>query len=268
MNGIAGTKGVAFCWQDKKRLAAIRIALSGKRRTSALVVYLTLTNISSDYGDSRFPTFVAVISEMSGLHRETVRLALDALQSIGLITVHQQVRTTDGRYSAVRVTITKGALRDGFNVSKPPRSEPLQQAIPNCTSASISHSHRDGFSVSKPTYIKKKKEKEVVVTRAREEEPSLTLPEDIQQAIETHDSTFLTPAAARVFCQLIEEHGAENVRAAIRAAADHLVERRGFTSYVRRALENQKALGYTWKPVERKRRGGFTVTDLSHISPH
>jgi len=266
MNGVRGTNGVSFCWQDKRRLNLIRSRTTGKRRASALVVYVTLTNIASDEGDSRFQTYVSVIAEMAGLHRETVSLAMRELEKLGLISTVRQARKADGKYAAIRVTITKGGGHVGLNALKPTRQESQTEATTATAAASVGHPHHVGLNASKPTYRKEQdKEKEVVVTRAREVE-SLPQTDMIPPRVRSIIEEYLGPLCwngtnARLVTEWCERYREEHVVRAIEEAAMASIARSRVLGYVRSTLENQEKQGFTWQPKVAERGGLVVVPD-------
>jgi hypothetical protein len=91
-NGKAGntrsTTGIAWCWQDKKAFKKIR---EGFDRTntvsSALVVYVALTEIASDKESPTFETTHGYVAQRSGCSLRTVFSRLKELQEIGLIKI-------------------------------------------------------------------------------------------------------------------------------------------------------------------------------------
>ena len=65
-------KGVPFVWQDMKTMWFIRENFIGKKRTTAIAIYQTLTELASDLGRKRrrptnqFPAHLKTIAERSG----------------------------------------------------------------------------------------------------------------------------------------------------------------------------------------------------------
>lgn len=78
----------AFCWLQKTILRRIREAFDATEGTaSALVVYLALVEIASDYQRDEFEATHAYISQKSGLARRTVQHRLKILSEIGVISI-------------------------------------------------------------------------------------------------------------------------------------------------------------------------------------
>lgn len=92
-----------------------------------------------------------------------------------------------------------------------------------------------------------KKDKKVVVVRAREATP--TIPEPVRAAVEVHigPASWNQTIVAAVL-RLLERHGEPHVLRAIEEAALRAVPASRFLPYVVRVLDAQAAAGYTWLP--------------------
>lgn len=112
----------AFCWQDKVVLRKLRELYSGKRLGSLLSLYLVLTEISSNNGNSQeiVQTFKS-IGKFAGLQRQTVSDSLKLLEKLGILEVKTE-RNTEGRFdTSTIILLSTGAL-------KPSRTETVSPA--------------------------------------------------------------------------------------------------------------------------------------------
>lgn len=77
-----------WCWQSKAALRAIREGFDEEHGvTSALAVYLALTELASDRASETFQTTHAWIGGMTGLSVRTVQDRIKGLAELGLVTV-------------------------------------------------------------------------------------------------------------------------------------------------------------------------------------
>lgn len=77
-----------WCWQNKAALRAIREGFEEEHGvTSALAVYLALTELASDRASETFQTTHAWIAGMTGLAVRTVQNRIKGLAELGLVTV-------------------------------------------------------------------------------------------------------------------------------------------------------------------------------------
>jgi hypothetical protein len=88
-----------FCWQHKAALRLIRESFDAdKAVSSALAVYLALTEIASDQESETFTTTHAWIALMSGLSPRTVQDRLNRLSEIGLLEVSTPALKSPSKY--------------------------------------------------------------------------------------------------------------------------------------------------------------------------
>jgi hypothetical protein len=80
--------GVAFAWQDKKALDAIRNGFDGSSLgMAALAVYVALTELASDNESQSFVETLGRISEKSGASVATVKRVLPVLEMLRVVEI-------------------------------------------------------------------------------------------------------------------------------------------------------------------------------------
>lgn len=80
---------VAWCWQSVGALGAIRSILEGKERTTALAIYLAMTEIANEQRavDEPFRATRAAIAERAGVTKRTLDRYADIFEKLGLLEV-------------------------------------------------------------------------------------------------------------------------------------------------------------------------------------
>ncbi len=74
-----------WCWQDKDILDLIRENFSGQRLTTALAVYLSLTELASNQGLDEFAAYFSQIAKSSGKSIPTIKNYSNQFISIGIL---------------------------------------------------------------------------------------------------------------------------------------------------------------------------------------
>lgn len=92
----------AFCYQDKPALRLLRQHwkdghISASEHSKLRNLYLTLTEIESDYGQEEIEHFTKTIHAYSGLPREFIPSGLRFLEELGLCEV-EEIRDEQGRF--------------------------------------------------------------------------------------------------------------------------------------------------------------------------
>lgn len=78
-------KNGPWCWQEKKVMRAIRGHFEGKRRTTCIAIYQSLTELASNNSSDVFPAFNAQIAELSSKSISTVKIYCRELVKLGLL---------------------------------------------------------------------------------------------------------------------------------------------------------------------------------------
>jgi len=97
--------GSPFCWQKKKALRLIRKSFEGDT-TSALAVYVALTEIASDAKAETFPASAGYIANKAGVSRRTAIRFIKPFEHCGLIAVTRATQGTShlpNTYTLLRV---------------------------------------------------------------------------------------------------------------------------------------------------------------------
>ena len=74
-----------WCWQDKDILDLIRKNFNGQRLTTALAVYLSLTELASNQGLDEFPAYFSQIAKLSGKSIPTIKIYSNQFITIGIL---------------------------------------------------------------------------------------------------------------------------------------------------------------------------------------
>lgn len=83
-------KGTAFCWQDKKILKFLRKkAYKGQRLTTAIAIYVSLTEIASNNNEKKndgFPAYYSQIGEKVGKSSSTAKRYCNDFIKFGILS--------------------------------------------------------------------------------------------------------------------------------------------------------------------------------------
>lgn len=74
-----------WCWQDKDILDFIRESFSGQRLTTALAIYLSLTELASNQGSDEFQAYFSQIAKLSGKSIPTIKSYSNQFIRIGIL---------------------------------------------------------------------------------------------------------------------------------------------------------------------------------------
>lgn len=85
-------KGVPFCWQEVKTMGVIRKNYNGKKLTTAIATYQTLTELASIAGrgtrthTNQFPAYIKTIAERVGKSESTIKRYTKEFKNLKIIT--------------------------------------------------------------------------------------------------------------------------------------------------------------------------------------
>jgi len=102
-NKARTTRREPFCWQAKSVLRILRKHFSGSDLAKYRNLYLTLTEIDSDFNGKPFDHFTKTISTYSGLSRDFIPQALRVLESMGIISTEE--KRDSGKFSGKSIDI-------------------------------------------------------------------------------------------------------------------------------------------------------------------
>lgn len=74
-----------WCWQDKDILDFIRESFSGQRLTTALAIYLSLTELASNNSSDEFTAYFSQIAKLSGKSIPTIKSYSNQFIKIGIL---------------------------------------------------------------------------------------------------------------------------------------------------------------------------------------
>lgn len=89
-------KGTPFAWQDVRIMKMIRLNYSGKKRTTAIAIYQTLTELASLEGRGQgkhvncFKAYLETIAERSGKSVTTIKRYSKEFKKLGIISWENQ----------------------------------------------------------------------------------------------------------------------------------------------------------------------------------
>lgn len=103
-----------FCWQSKEALRKIRESIDRRNLSGCICTYTALTEIASDRSQDELMIYLFDVARYSGLSEKTCAKHLRLLKGIGLVEIVPQERTSDGKYTRMKVLL----LRFGDTVGK------------------------------------------------------------------------------------------------------------------------------------------------------
>lgn len=81
------TRNQPFCWQEKKVLRLLRKEFDKTELIKYRNLYLTITEIDSDFNGKEIKFYTKTISKYSGLSREWIPKALKVFEALGIIKI-------------------------------------------------------------------------------------------------------------------------------------------------------------------------------------
>lgn len=116
-----------FCWQNRLILEAIRERVPPGKRTSALMVYVALSELASIAGCREFDALLRDLATKSGLGRRTVISRLRELRQCGFIAVKARADIAGNRLASRVRLLRPGEMR----VSPSTRAAPPPDGTPD-----------------------------------------------------------------------------------------------------------------------------------------
>lgn len=99
------TRNQPFCWQEKAVLRFLRKKYKGLELSRLRNLYLTLTEMSSDFMCGTFKFYTKTIETYSGLARDWIPKGLKIFQQLGIIEIHE-IRQDRGRFGGKEIIFT------------------------------------------------------------------------------------------------------------------------------------------------------------------
>lgn len=243
-----------FCWQDLQALALIRDHFEGRQVTTAIAVYVAMTEIANEQRDDTFTASRAYIAEKAGSSVRTVDDYADGLIECGLL--EKTERRTDRTKSLTNV----------WSLVSPPEREGVAAARGGAAAATYegaADSTGEGATAapdSRTTNVGAKEESSTSSVKKKKEEDEclvfshwLSLCDEKGYNLRSRE---LTPSRRRLIAAGLKEATVEECCAALTGLfVSDWYQRRGYyeLSYV-----------FGWKPGEKKslreRLDGF-ITD-------
>lgn len=84
-----------WCWQDKDILGLIREDFTGQRLTTALAIYLSLTELASNNSSDEFTAYFSQIAKLSGKSIPTIKSYSNQFIKIGILK--KKIRKVDSK---------------------------------------------------------------------------------------------------------------------------------------------------------------------------
>ncbi len=105
-----------WCWQDKDTIELIRKNFKGQRLTTALAIYLTLTELASNQGTDEFSAYYSQITTFSGKSFSTVRNYCSEFIKLG-ITDKKNKKVNDKTNLANQWSLLAPSVNNNYQTS-------------------------------------------------------------------------------------------------------------------------------------------------------
>ena len=104
MENKRNTKNQSFCWQEKKILRLLRCQYDGKEHDKLRNLYLTLTEIYSDFNGQDIKYYTQTIARYSGLNKEWIPKGLKIFEKLKVIQLVEE--RSKGKFKGKRLIFT------------------------------------------------------------------------------------------------------------------------------------------------------------------
>ena len=104
MNNKRSTKNQPFCWQEKKILRLLRCQYEGKEHDKLRNLYLTLTEIYSDFNGQDIKYYTETIAKYSGLNKAWIPKGLKIFEDLKVIQLVEE--RSKGKFKGKRLIFT------------------------------------------------------------------------------------------------------------------------------------------------------------------
>ncbi|MDU1912077.1 hypothetical protein [Fusobacterium sp.] len=110
MNNIRSTRKQPFCWQEKKILRVLRCSYNGAELQKLRNLYLTLTEIYSDFNGQDIKYYTETIAKYSGLSRAWIPKGLKIFEELKVILLIED--KVGGRFKGKKLVFTPENLKE------------------------------------------------------------------------------------------------------------------------------------------------------------
>ena len=104
------TNNQPFCWQEKKVLRLLRKNYKGGELAKLRNLYLTITEIDSDFNQKDVKYYTKTIATYSGLHKDWIPKGLRIFQKLKIINVESN--REDGRFAGKTLQFTPEKVQE------------------------------------------------------------------------------------------------------------------------------------------------------------
>ncbi|WP_294713239.1 hypothetical protein, partial [uncultured Fusobacterium sp.] len=104
MNNTRSTRNQPFCWQEKKILRLLRCRYEGKEHDKLRNLYLTLTEIYSDFNGKTIKYYTETIAKYSGLSKAWIPKGLKIFEDLKIILLVEE--KDNGRFKGKSLVFT------------------------------------------------------------------------------------------------------------------------------------------------------------------
>ncbi|MHD0317910.1 hypothetical protein, partial [Fusobacterium sp. THCT1E2] len=110
MDNKRSTKNQPFCWQEKKILRLLRCRYEGKEHDKLRNLYLTLTEIYSDFNGKDIKYYTQTIIKYSSLSKEWIPKGLKIFENLKVIQLVEE--RNKGKFKGKRLVFTPENIKE------------------------------------------------------------------------------------------------------------------------------------------------------------
>lgn len=110
MIGLRSTRNQPFCWQEKKVLRLLRKSFTGAELQKYRNLYLTITEMDSDFNNQEIKFYTKTISTYSGLSKDWIPKGLQNFERLGILKMHQEKEK--GKFKGKTISFTPERLEE------------------------------------------------------------------------------------------------------------------------------------------------------------
>jgi len=125
---MRSTRKQPFCWQEKKITRLIREQYKKSMRSKMLLLYVTITEIDSDFNGKDIKYYTKTISTYSGLSKDFIPTGLKYLEKLGIIILEED--RENGKFKGKRINFTPENVEEMPRKTiavKPTNGKPLNE---------------------------------------------------------------------------------------------------------------------------------------------
>ena len=126
------TRNQPFCWQEKKVLRILKENFKGSELAKLRNLYLTITQMDSDFNGKHINWYTKTISTYSGLSVKWIPTGLKVFEELNIVKI---IRNRDkyGRFQISELIFTPDSVAKSIttDVPKPPSRKPASGKLPS-----------------------------------------------------------------------------------------------------------------------------------------